>query len=201
LSLFARLYDPPRGSIFLDGTDVLDWDLVSLRSSFSFVPQATFLFSDTIRRNIEFGAAGPVTDQDVARLTALTTLDRDLGLLPSGYATEIGERGVTLSGGQRQRVALARALASDAPILVLDDSLSAVYAGTEHAIIAALAGLRRGRTVMLISHRINVLSGCDSLLVFDGGRLVQQGAHAELMRVEGFYREIAELQAFAGAGS
>ena len=192
-AILPRLYDPPPGTVFLDGKDIRDYELTGLRRCFSMVPQTTFLFSDSMKNNIGF--ANPGADEAQLRAMAeLSTISRDMDTFTQGWLTEVGERGVTLSGGQKQRLSLSRALAAEAPILILDDALSAVDVETEEKIIRHLQDARRGKTNILISHRVNTLKHCSQVIVLDGGQIVQQGTHDELMRQEGLYSEIALLQ-------
>jgi ATP-binding cassette subfamily B protein len=192
-ALLPRLYDPPPGTIFLQGKDIRDYDLVELRKCFSMVPQTTFLFSDTMKNNIAFSNAD--ADEDRLReMAELSTISRDMDTFSQGWETMVGERGVTLSGGQKQRLSLSRALAADAPILILDDALSAVDVETEEKIIRHLQEARAGRTNILISHRVHTLRHCSRIIVLSEGRIVQAGTHDELMVQEGLYSEIALLQ-------
>lgn len=193
IRLIPRLLDPPRGTLFIGGTEVHEFDLSFLRSSIGMVPQDSFLFSATIRENIAFGSPG-LSDEEVRRLAALSSIDRDVALFPEGFATVVGERGITLSGGQKQRIAIARALAVTPPILVLDDSLSAVDTETEERILRELMEARRGRTNIIVSHRVSTLSVADRIIVIEGGRISQSGSHEELLAEEGFYAEINALQ-------
>jgi ATP-binding cassette subfamily B protein len=194
LRLLPRLMDPPRGSIFVGGRDVHDYELASLRSAFGFVPQDSFLFSDTIEANIRFGAPDMDTERFL-KVAAIAAIDRDVADFPEGWNTVVGEKGLTLSGGQKQRIAIARALALDPEILVLDDSLSAVDAETEDRILASLIGERRGRTNIIVSHRVSTLRNADLILVLDRGRVTQRGDHEALLaETTGFYAEIARLQ-------
>ncbi|MEI8094870.1 MAG: ABC transporter ATP-binding protein [Spirochaetales bacterium] len=192
-ALLPRTFDPPPGTVFLGGQDIRNYRLNDLRSCFSVVPQSTFLFSDTIRNNIAF--ARPETpDARLREMAELSTISRDIDTLSHGWDTEVGERGVTLSGGQKQRLSLSRALNVDAPILILDDALSAVDLETEEKIITHLRETRAGKTNLLISHRVATLRHCDLIVVLDDGRVVDQGTHAELMARDGFYAETARLQ-------
>ena len=172
-----------------------DLTLRALRRCFGFVPQDSFLFSDTISANLRFG--NPDLDAErFGRVASIAALDADVAAFPMGWETVVGERGLTLSGGQKQRVAIARALAVDPEILVLDDALSAVDADTEERILAALLAERRGKTNLIVSHRVSTLRHADSIIVLDAGKIAQRGTHAELMaEVAGFYAEIANLQA------
>lgn len=196
LKLLPRMMEPPEGTVFLAGRDVLDYDIAALRKTFAFVPQDTFLFSDTVRANILFGAP-ELSEERFRRVTAVSALDRDVGGFPAGWETIVGEKGLTLSGGQKQRVAIARALAADPEILVFDDALSAVDTETEERILAALLSERAGRTNIIVSNRVSTLRHADRIAVLDGGTLAQYGTHDELLEREGFYAEIARLQALS----
>jgi ATP-binding cassette subfamily B protein len=194
INLLPRLFSPPPGTVLLDGRDVLSYDLYRLRSAFGVVPQDTFLFSDTLRENIAFGAPGPLDEKTLRLIADISTISRDVESFPKGFDTEIGERGLTLSGGQKQRVAISRALARDPNILIFDDALSAVDTETEEKILSGVLCFRRGKTNILISHRISTLSHCDRVLVLDKGRAVQEGPPEELARQPGLYGEIYHLQ-------
>lgn len=193
LHTLPRVIDPPPGTVLVGGLDVHDYDLDTLRSMFGFVPQAGFLFSASILDNIRFGKPdAPLSEiESVAERTAL---DGDLEGFPEGWDTIVGERGVTLSGGQQQRVAIARALLTDPPILVLDDALSAVDAQTEDRILNGLLASRRGKTTIVVSNRVSTFETADQVVVFDHGRIVRRGTHAELIDVDGLYREVYDLQ-------
>ncbi len=194
LKLLPRLVDPPGERIYLDGVDIRRYDLAVLRGAFGFVPQDSFLFSDTVEENIRFGKEG-LSSERFARVAAISTIDRDIATFPAGWKTIVGEKGLTLSGGQKQRVAISRALAADPEILVLDDALSAVDTETEEKILAALLEERRGRTNILVSHRVSTLRHADRVIVLDGGSMIQSGTHEELLADQGgFYAEIAGLQ-------
>lgn len=194
LKLLPRLLDPPPGTIFLDGKDIRDFDLATLRKSYGFVPQDSFLFSDSVRANIIYGAPD-ISEARFAEVAAISSIDRDIKLFPKSWDTVVGERGLTLSGGQKQRVAIARALAVDPEILVLDDALSAVDAETEDRILEALLEERKGKTTILVSHRVSTLRHTGLVIVLDSGRIGQSGSHEELLaQTEGFYAEIARLQ-------
>lgn len=194
LKLLPRLSDPPSGTVFIGNTDIRDFDLARLRAHFGFVPQDSFLFSDSLEANIRFGAS----KMDMERfnlVTRISTIDRDVSSFPEGWKTIVGEKGLTLSGGQKQRVALSRALASDPHILVLDDALSAVDTETEERILDALLEDRKGKSTILVSHRVSTLRHADMILVLDRGTIVQKGSHEELLtQTGGFYAEIARLQ-------
>jgi len=194
LKVLPRLLDPGKGTVFIGGVDAGDYTLAALRKAFGFVPQESFLFSDTVRNNILFGAPD-VAEERFAELVRIASLEKDIALLPNGLDTVVGEKGLTLSGGQKQRIAIARALALDPPILVLDDALSAVDAETEEKILQSLLKERRGRTNVIVSHRVSTLRHADAVLVLQDGRMSQYGGHRELLAErEGFYAEIARLQ-------
>ncbi|HUR33253.1 MAG TPA: ABC transporter ATP-binding protein [Vicinamibacterales bacterium] len=216
IGLIARLHEPPPGTVLVDGRDVRDWPLATLRGSIGFVPQEPFLFSDTIGDNVAFGldarhfaATGYAPQPDattpddawhrdrqarIEQAAAIARLDKDLSDFPRGYATLVGERGITLSGGQKQRTALARATATDPRILILDDSLSAVDTYTEEEILSRLRGVMRERTSIIVSHRISTVRDADQILVLDDGQIVERGSHDELLAHHGLYAELHEKQ-------
>jgi len=189
VNLLARLYPVPSGTLFIGGVDITDIPVARLRRSIGYVPQEAFLFSRSLRENILFGNPD-VSDEQVARAIEVSHLGRDLSALPEGLDTVVGERGFTLSGGQRQRATLARAVIGAPRFLILDDSLSAVDADTERAILDQLDGLMQGRTSILISHRLSTLAGMDRIIVLDQGRVVEQGSHDELVANQGVYARL-----------
>ena len=194
LKVLPRLLDPGEGKIFIGGKDICAYSLSSLRSAFGFVPQESFLFSDSVRRNVLYGKLD-LPEERFLQLARIASLERDVQLFPAGWDTVVGEKGLTLSGGQKQRIAIARALALDPKILVLDDSLSAVDAETEEKILQNLLLERMGRTNVIVSHRVSTLRHADKILVLKDGRMIQYGSHEQLIREEeGFYAEIAGLQ-------
>jgi ATP-binding cassette subfamily B multidrug efflux pump len=191
VDLLVRAYDPERGAVLIDETDIRQLTLEELRRAVGFVPQETFLFSETLRRNILLGAPDDGRLDEVAGVAQLADA---LPALPEGYETLIGERGINLSGGQKQRAAIARALAQNPPIFVLDDALSAVDAQTEARILAGLRGALAGRTSIIVSHRLAAVRDADWILVLDGGRIVEQGVHADLLAAGGRYWELLRRQ-------
>jgi len=192
--LLPRMLEPGEGHVFIGGKDICAFGLESLRSVFGVVPQESFLFSETIRGNILFSSSD-MNQERFDEIARIAGLDRDLHLFPQGWETVVGERGITLSGGQKQRIALARALAVNPDILLLDDALSAVDAETEERILRALLEERRGKTTVIVSHRISTLRNADQIIVLDGGMIRQKGTHEELLvESEGFYARIAALQ-------
>jgi ATP-binding cassette subfamily B protein len=192
-ALVPRLFEVPDGTLFLDGVDVNRIPLRVLRSHIAMVPQDAFLFSLTLGENIVYGL--PEHDADAVRVAAeRAQLARDVADLPDGYDTLVGERGVMLSGGQRQRTALARALALQPSILILDDTLSSVDSETETAIRRSLADVFRGKTVIVISHRVASVRDADQIVVLDEGRVVERGRHDALLAQGGLYARLAQEQ-------
>ena len=193
VDLILRTYNVPDGAVFVDGRDVNTVPIRDVRAACAYVPQDNFLFSDTITRNIAFGMADP----DMAKVTeaaVLSDVDGDIRGFEKGYETVLGERGVTVSGGQKQRISIARALMKDAPILILDDSVSAVDTGTEKTILENLKKTRAGKTTILIAHRVSTIEGMDKIVFIDDGRLVAVGPHAQLYQTCPDYRRMVDLQ-------
>lgn len=200
VSLLARMYDPTEGEVRVDGIDVRRWKLARLREAVALVPQDTFLFSDTIGENLALGIDEPDPARRRERVRAaarVARLDQTVMEFPGGYETLLGERGINLSGGQKQRAALARAVAKDAPLLLLDDALSAVDTQTEHGILEGLKEVFAGRTSVIVSHRVTAVMHADLILVLDDGRLVERGTHAELLRRGGIYAALQRRQLLA----
>lgn len=193
IQLIPRFYDVTGGRILIDGTDIRSMNLDALRRQVGIVLQETFLFSASIRENIAYGRPGASMEEIEAAAKAARIHDF-IATLKDGYETLVGERGVGLSGGQKQRVAIARALLTDPRILILDDSMSSVDTETEHLIQQALAFLQKGRTTFVIAQRLSTVKNADTIIVLQDGRIVDRGAHDELMDRSGFYREIYDLQ-------
>ena len=193
VNLIARFYDASEGEILIDGHDIRDLDLVQLRRQIGIVLQTSLLFSDSIRDNIAFGRPEASEEEIIAAAKAAQAHEFILNF-PKGYGTIVGERGITLSGGQRQRIAIARALLIDPRILILDDSTSSVDTETEHLIQKALDSLMEGRTTFVIAQRLSTVRNADLILVLDGGAIVERGKHSDLLKADGFYREIYDLQ-------
>ena len=193
VDLILRTYNVPDGTLFIDGQDVNTVSIHSVRENCAYVPQDNFLFSDTIARNIAFGSR-EVDRQAVRRAALLADVDENIAQFREGYDTVLGERGVTVSGGQKQRISIARALMKDAPILILDDSVSAVDTKTERAILSNLRQTRRGKTTILIAHRISTIEQMDRVLFIDQGRLSGFGTHNELYETNPDYRKMVDLQ-------
>jgi ABC-type multidrug transport system fused ATPase/permease subunit len=192
-SLIARFYDPTAGCVRLDGVDLRDLPLAELRSQIGMVFQDTFLFSATVRDNIAFGRPGATDDGVVAAAQAANAWEF-IERLPNGLDTEVGERGMHLSEGQRQRLAIARALLRDPRILILDEPTSALDARSEQLLQGALDALVRGRTTFVIAHRLATVRRADRIVVLDGGRIVEEGSHNQLLQAHGLYRELFTLQ-------
>ena len=193
VQLIPRFYDASEGRITIDGQDVRDMTLASLRRNVGIVLQDVFVFSASLRDNIAYGASDASMD-DVVRAARVAQLDDFIQALPRGYDSMVGERGVRLSGGQRQRLAIARTLLLDPPILILDDSTSSVDMATEYGIQQAMAEVVKGRTTFVIAHRLSTVRKADKIVVLDGGEIAERGSHEELMERGGLYRRIYDLQ-------
>jgi ATP-binding cassette subfamily B protein len=190
-ALVGRFYDVSAGSVVLDGTDVRDVTIRSLRRAIGVVSQDPFLFSATVRDNIAFGV-GDAADEEIERAAELAQAREFIERLPDGYDTLIGERGITLSGGQRQRLAIARALIVDPRVLILDDATASVDATTEAQIKQGLREVMRGRTTIIIAHRLSTISLADDIVVLDGGGVAARGTHDDLLARSTVYRDIYE---------
>ena len=191
--LMARFYDPQQGSITIDGYNLCDVTLDSLKKNLAFVDQETFLFSGSIQDNIRYGMLD-ADDQAVAEAARQAYADEFINKLPGGYDTTIGDRGIRLSGGQRQRLCVARALLKDAPILILDEATSALDTESEAMVQKALVNLMKNRTTLVIAHRLSTIMHADRIIVLDQGRVVETGTHQELLAQNGFYRNLYDMQ-------
>ncbi|HUS19552.1 MAG TPA: ABC transporter ATP-binding protein [Terriglobales bacterium] len=193
VNLIPRILDAEKGMVFLDGRPIADYPLQTLRRNIGFVPQETFLFSDTVRENIAFGTDS-ATDGQIRAAADGASIAADIEGFPEGYKTVVGERGITLSGGQKQRTAIARAIIRDPRILILDDALSSVDTYTEERILNHLREVMRGRTTILISHRVSTVRSADKIAVLHEGRIVEYGTHDELIQREGYYTDLYNKQ-------
>jgi len=193
LALLTRTFEPPPGTVFLDGVDVLEYDLHALRESLAVAPQETFLFSTTVAANIAYGV-GHEDRAAVERAARVARLDDDVRGFPLGYDTMVGERGITLSGGQRQRAAIARAVLRDAPVLVLDDCLSSVDTHTEEAVLHGLRGVSARRTTLIVSHRVSTVRDADEIVVLEDGAVAERGTHERLLELGGRYAALHRRQ-------
>ena len=193
VNLIPRFYDVSAGRILLNGSDIRDFTLESLRARMAMVTQETFLFNDTVANNIAYGH-GEASRGDIVEAARRANADGFISELPGGYDTNVSERGVRLSGGQRQRIAIARALLRNAPILILDEATSSLDAESEKQVQDALMELMRGRAVFVIAHRLSTIIRCDRILVLDKGRIVESGPHAELLAAGGVYKRLYDIQ-------
>lgn len=193
VNLLLRIYNAPEGTIYIDGKDIMKATVQSVREHIAYVPQDNFLFSDTIASNIAFGA-DHLTKEQIEEAARKADVHRNIMDFPEKYDTVVGERGTTLSGGQKQRVSIARALILDAPILILDDSLSAVDTKTEELILENLKGVREGKTNIIIAHRISTVRHADHIVVLEEGRVAEHGNHESLLEMQGIYADMYEKQ-------
>jgi ATP-binding cassette subfamily B protein len=192
-SLLPRFYEVEGGRITVDGIDIRDMTLASLRAQVGIVQQDAFLFAGTVRDNIAYGRLG-ATEAEILEAARRARLEEVIAGLPQGLDTVVGERGVKLSGGQKQRLAIARVFLKDPPILILDEATSALDTETERAIQASLAELARGRTTLIIAHRLATIRDADRIAVVAGGRILEQGGHGALLAAGGLYRALHEAQ-------
>ncbi|MBS1831932.1 MAG: ATP-binding cassette domain-containing protein, partial [Acidobacteria bacterium] len=192
-NLVPRFYDVTSGAIRIDGRDLRDLQLESLRANIGIVPQETFLFNDTVANNIGYGKPG-VTMTQIREAARMAMAEEFIERMPEGYDTMIGERGQKLSGGQRQRIAIARALLKNAPILILDEATSHLDTESEALVQGALANLMENRTVFVIAHRLSTIRRADLIVVLDAGRITETGTHDELVNGGGIYQRLHELQ-------
>ncbi|HTV55563.1 MAG TPA: ABC transporter ATP-binding protein [Terriglobia bacterium] len=193
VSLVPRLFDAPPGTLLIDGVPAREIPLRTLRKDIGFVPQETFLFSETIRENVKFGLPA-ASDAEVERAAEVSNILPEIRGFPKGFETMVGERGLTLSGGQKQRAAISRAVIRNPRILILDDALSSVDTHTEERILSQLTQIMAGRTTLMISHRISTIQNADEIVVLQDGEIVQRGTHSELLAVEGPYAELYNRQ-------
>jgi ATP-binding cassette subfamily B protein len=193
VNLMPRFYDVTAGSISIDGVDIRSATLASLRQLIGTVQQDVFLFSATIGDNIAYGATG-ATQEQVEEAAKAAHIHDFIVSMPDGYDTWVGERGITLSGGQKQRIAIARTLLMDPRILILDDSTASVDTQTEYLIQQTLGKLMEGRTTFVIAQRLRTVKSADQILVLQDGRIVERGKHGELLRKDGIYRQIYDLE-------
>ena len=192
-ALIVRLWEAPQGTLLVDGRPIREWPLETLRRAVGYVPQDTFLFSETLRENIAFGIE-TATDQQIRDAAEVASIAAEIDEFPGKFDTMVGERGITLSGGQKQRSAIARAVIRDPKILILDDSLSSVDTGTEERILRRLESILRARTTVLISHRVSTVQHADQIVVLRDGRIVERGTHAELLARGGYYADLYQKQ-------
>jgi ATP-binding cassette subfamily B protein len=192
-ALIVRLWDAPEGTLLIDGRPIREWPLETLRRAVGYVPQDTFLFSETLRENIAFGADN-ATDEQIQEAAEVASIAAEIREFPAKFDTMVGERGITLSGGQKQRSAIARAVIRDPKILILDDSLSSVDTGTEERILRRLESILRQRTTVLISHRVSTVQHADQIVVLRDGRIVERGTHSELLARGGYYADLYQKQ-------
>jgi subfamily B ATP-binding cassette protein MsbA len=200
VSMIPRFYDPSGGRVLIDGVDVRDLTLKGLRGRIGFVLQDTVLFRGTVRDNIAYGRPG-ATDEEIAQAAKLANADEFIAKMPDGYATMVGERGLTLSGGQRQRIGIARAIIRNAPILILDEPTAALDTESEKLVIEALERLMKGRTVLTIAHRLSTIRDAHKIIVLKDGVVAEEGTHDELVAKNGVYAELHRIQAGGAAAA
>ncbi len=193
MDLVPRFFEPTHGAVRLDGIDLREISLRSLRSQIGIVSQEVILFHDTVRNNIAFGA-DHAEDHKVQEAARVANAHDFIQELPHGYDTMVGERGLQLSGGQRQRIAIARAVLKDPPLLILDEATSALDSASEREVQEAMTRLMRGRTTLVIAHRLSTIQDCDEIVVLDRGKILERGTHEELLSRDGAYRRLHDLQ-------
>jgi len=191
--LIARFYDPTNGRVCIDGNDLRDLTIESLRKNISLVLQDTFLFNGTIEENIAFSKPDSVFE-DIEKAARIARIHEDIELMPDGYNTQVGERGVKLSGGQKQRIAIARAVLCQSPVLILDEATASVDVRTEAKIQQAINEIAGSRTIVIIAHRLSTVRNADRIFVFEKGRIVQSGTHNELIEQDGLYQKLCQVQ-------
>ncbi|NCQ56548.1 MAG: ATP-binding cassette domain-containing protein, partial [Flavobacteriales bacterium] len=189
LDLIGRLYDIDKGSILVNNIEISKHHLTDLRNSIGYVPQDAFLFSDTIKNNIKFGKE-EATDEEVINAAKQAHVHKNIVKFNKGYNTILGERGITLSGGQKQRISIARAIIKNPKILLLDDCLSAVDTETEEKILNNLNKVSKGKTTIIVGHRVSSAKNADKIIVLDNGHIVQEGTHNSLVNGEGYYKHL-----------
>ena len=194
VNLLPRFYEASGGEILIDGHDIQSLTLDSLRDQIAIVSQQVTLFNSSIRDNIAYGCLQNKTDEEVLAAAKAAHADEFIQKLPEGYATQVGENGVMLSGGQRQRIAIARAILKNAPILILDEATSALDTESERHIQAAMEEVMKGRTTLVIAHRLSTIENVDRIVVIDNGHVVEQGSHADLIKQNGAYAQLHQLQ-------
>jgi ATP-binding cassette subfamily B protein len=194
INLLPRLFDPPPGTVFIDGKDVRQWPLSELRKNIGYATQESFLFSETIRNNIVFGRGSEVPDHEVEWAARVSQIESDIEQFPRKFQTLVGERGITLSGGQKQRVTISRAVLVSPRILILDDALSSVDTLTEEKILNQLSAVMRERTTILVSHRISTVRDAHQIIVLQDGAIVERGVHESLMARQGIYADLYQKQ-------
>jgi ATP-binding cassette subfamily B protein len=192
-ALVARLWEAPPGTLFLDGRPIREWPLERLRRAIGYVPQDTYLFSETVGGNIAFGTNDSAPER-IREAAQIASLHGDVEDFPDRYDTLVGERGITLSGGQKQRTALARAIIREPRILILDDALASVDTDTEEKILQSLKDVMRERTTILISHRVSTVKNADQIVVLRDGSIIERGTHDELLAAGGYYADLHQKQ-------